>query len=341
MSSVDELEDTNVDSLFFMVEEGQISQGDFCQARRMIGIAAGTGADAIEFQLAFADDFYVSTHPGYALYKRREFSDQQLKDLVTETREAGLQLVVTPLSERIVTKMANFGCSRFTINASDVNNPSILHAVADSGLPFHLSIALATEDEVRYAVELINHYRPSSGFSLLHGQHTMASGKCGVRPEDSCLGYLRTLRQEYERPVGFVDHTPFEWFPACAVAAGATTVTKHLAPDHESRGPDWQICLDPMEMKRAIAGARKVFQSIRKEKKTLVPEEYTDRMEMRRSIVANRDMDAGHRIQSGDIAFKRPGIGMAPTEMHRVLGSVLLMGAKKDDLIRPEMLEGV
>ena len=54
-------------SAFFVIEEGQANLGDFSKALAMIDAAAGTGADAIEFQLARADDFYVKSDPGHAI----------------------------------------------------------------------------------------------------------------------------------------------------------------------------------------------------------------------------------------------------------------------------------
>lgn len=319
------------DQLFFVVEEGQFNLGDFEQALRMVELAAGTGADAIEFQLAYADDFYVQSHPGHAIYKEREFSDEQLKELVAATIHHGLELVVTPLSDCIVTKMAQFGCSAFNINASDLNNPSMLRAVMDSGLPFFLSIALASETEIDWVLKFIQTYSPNAEFTLLHGQHTMASGEHGVAPEHTSLGYLTTLQKLLGAPVGFVDHTPYEWFPSCAVAAGATIVTKHMAPNHDLRGPDWHICLDPEEMKHSITMARNVYQSIREQAKVLAPGEHMDRSEMRRSIIAGNDLEAGHVLQGNDIIFKRPGTGIPPDQEQAVLGATLLTAVEKDE----------
>jgi sialic acid synthase SpsE len=327
-----------LDQLFFVVEEGQFNLGDFSQAMRMIRLAAETGADAIEFQLAYADDFYIKSHPGHAIYKEREFSDQQLKELIDVASQQGLELIVTPLSDKIVAKMAAFGCSAFNINASDLNNPSMLRAVMDSGLPFFLSIALASEAEVDWVLRFIQRYAPAAEFTMLHGQHTMASGEHGVCPEHTSLGYLGTLSKRLGTSVGFVDHTPYEWFPACAVAAGASIVTKHMAPSHELRGPDWPICLDPEEMKRSISMARNVYRSIREQAKVLAPGEYMDRSEMRRSIVADKDMEAGHVLQRGDFVFKRPGTGLPPDQEDAVMGSVLVKAVKKDEAISLDIL---
>jgi len=230
------------------------------------------------------------------------------------------------------------GCSAFNINASDLNNPSMLRAVMDSGLPFFLSIALASEEEIEWVLGFIQNYASNAQFTMLHGQHTMASGEHGVSPEHTSLGYLKTLEQRLGAPVGFVDHTPHAWFPACAVAAGASIVTKHMAPNHDLRGPDWHICLDPVEMKDAIATARNVYKSIREQAKVLAPGEHMDRSEMRRSIVVANDLPEGHVLQAGDILYKRPGTGLPPDQEDAVLGSTLLKAVEKDEALSMDIL---
>ena len=75
---------------YFVIEEGQANLGDFEKALKMIDVAAKTGANAIEFQLAQADDFYIKSHAGHQLYKQREFSDYQLKELVKYSKERSL-----------------------------------------------------------------------------------------------------------------------------------------------------------------------------------------------------------------------------------------------------------
>lgn len=322
----------DAESLFFVVEEGQYNQGDFSKALRMVELAAIAGADAIEFQLAIAEDFYIRDHSGYAIYKNREFSHLQLSELVMCCRHNNIEMVVAPFSNRIIESMASFGCSAFNINASDLNNPSILRSVVETGIPFFMSLPLATTEEIKWARDYVHSCSESApNFVLLHGQHTMASGADGVAPLDTSLGFLQEIKKTCDGLAGFIDHTPLPWFPACAAAAGANIITKHMAPDHDERGPDWQICLDPDEMKTAILAARSVRTSLSETAKVLAPGENLDRSEMRRSIVFASDLPAGHKIVSEDLAFKRPGDGFPPNQDALFIGRKLADSVLKDD----------
>jgi sialic acid synthase SpsE/aryl-alcohol dehydrogenase-like predicted oxidoreductase len=325
--------------LFFVVEEGQANQGNFKKALRMVDAAATTGADAIEFQLAKAGDFYVKADPGYKIYLKREFSNEQLKELIAYTNKKGLEFIAVPLSHRLVKPLVKSGCSAFNINASDLTNPDIIDAVSESGLPFFLSVPLASEKEIEWAIKRIRR-RTKSKFAVLHGQHVMASGENGVSVEHTTLGCIARLRRKYRVPIGFIDHTPLPWFPAVAVASGASIVSKHMTLSLFDKGPDWQVCLEPGQMKETITWARQVHKSIVMEDKNLAPGETVDKTIMRRSIVAAKDLKKGSVIQREDLCFKRPGTGLCSSRFAEVIGKKSLRNLPKDEQIKFLDLEG-
>ncbi len=319
-------------SVFFVIEEGQANNGSFPKALAMIEAAAKTGADAIEFQLARAGDFYVKNDPGYDIYLRREFSEAQLKQLAERAKELGLSFIAVPLSHKLIAPLAQAGCSGFNINASDLTNPDILDAVVDSGLPFFLSLPLATEEEIAWAVSRVVD-RGAKEFALMHGQHTMASGAGGVDAAHTSLGYIAALKRKYGVPVGFIDHTPLVWMPGCAVAAGADLVSKHLIISRKEKGPDWNVCLEPDEMSRSVADARKIKASISVGGKILAPGEKIDRSVMRRSVVAARAIAAGTVITREQLVFKRPGGGLDPSRYSELVGRIVSRNIAPDEPI--------
>lgn len=317
---------------FFSVEEGQANWGDFDKALKMVDLAAECGADGIDFQLTRADDFYVRSHAEYECYQRREFSDDQLLTLVSYVKRSGIEMIVTPFSHKIIQPLADAGCSAFNVNASDLTNPDVIDTVIKTGLPFFLSLPLATEAEINWAVNRILR-QGAENFILMHGQHTMASGEYGIEVKDTTLGYLSVLRKKYNFLVGFIDHTPFSWMPACAVAACADAVSKHLTWDRAVRGPDWQICLEPGEMRQAIRWVREIRKSTNAKEKFLAPGEEDDRALMRRSVVAARKIAKGQRIVREDICFKRPGDGFDPSCYEEVIEKISVRDISIDEKI--------
>ena len=246
-------------------------------------------------------------------------------------------MIVSPFSTRIVEIMSNNGCSAFNINASDLVTPDIIDSVIDTKLPFFLSLLFATEEEIDWVVDRVI-ARGANNYALLLGQHAMGNENECLSVEHTNLGYISTLRNKYNVPVGFIDHTPEIWMPSCAVAAGARIITKHLAISRAEKGPDWQICLEPSEMRRSVEWARSIKKSISSINKTIAPGENIDKSLMRRSIVSANSLKKGDIIKKKDICFKRPGSGIPANREADVIGKRLILDVEKDQVIKIEYL---
>lgn len=324
--------------IFFTIEEGQYNQGNLDKALKMMDYAKNIGANAIEFQFAIAKDFYIKNHSGYDVYSKIQFNSNQIKEILEKAEEVDLNVISVPFSSKLIDLLIESDCSAFNINASDLTNPEILDAVADSGLPFFLSLPLATEEEIDWAVQRI-YKKEVDEFVLLHGQHIMASSNESLNIKNTSLGYIKTLKEKYDLHVGYIDHTPFKWMPACAVAAGADVITKHLTLNLREKGPDWQICLEPDDMGESITITRQMYNSINNTRKNLTSEEMKDRSIMRRSIVTSKNIFAGQKITFEDISFKRPGDGIDPSEYEKIIGKIARYNIPSDQLIKYSDLE--
>jgi len=323
---------------FFVIEEGQANEGKYELALRMIELAAQSGAAAIEFQFAVADDFYVRTHHMHAIYKAREFSQEQLVGLRQAAEQRRILISASPLSDRLMERLVDAGYTLFNINASDIVNPRMLDAVAETGMPFMVGTSMATIEEIDWAVERLR-CRGCGAFCLLHGQHVMTTSEGrGVPESEVSLTTIRYLRDRYRLPVGFTDHTSSEIIPALAVANGAVVVTKHLAPQPGWRGPDWQVCLTPDKMTECLQLVRLADATKGSPEKALALGELADRDQMRRSIVAKFDLAAGTILKSEHLLLKRPGTGLDQRQLDSVVGKTLVVSIKKDDQIRLEYL---
>lgn len=322
---------TNND-LYFWVEEGQASLGDSEVALKFINAASEVGADGIEFQLAIAEEFYISTHPYIEHYKKIQYSDNDLKKIIDYTHDRGLDFIATVLSKSLIPKLIDFGCNAFVINASDINNPDIIDPVIKSGIPFFISLPLASPEEVEWIVRRCE-AKKAKDYVLMLGQHTMASGEHGVMPEDSNLGYLRTLKNRYDLPVGYIDHSPNSAMPAVARASGANFISKHIILKKEDKGPDWFVAQEPMELKETINYARKINYSLSVKEKVLAPGENIDVSLMRRSIVASEFIPKDTVITSVMLAYKRPGTGVPPNQNKKILGKTSIENIQKDEII--------
>jgi sialic acid synthase SpsE len=301
-------------------EEGQANQGNIDVAIAMCKIAANAGADGIEFQFFLANDMYVRNDPGYAIYKSRELSSTQIKELIAVSHAEGLLCQIAGLSPKIIELCAEAGADVFCVNATDLTNPVIIDAVAATGKPFWLATLMGTMEEIDWAVDYaLSHSRSEIG--LMHGQHVMSSDTSrGVPPDLLQLDCIELFKRRYGLVTGFVDHTATQFVPSIAAAKGAALIMKHLAPQKNWQGPDWIVCLDPESWKDAKTMLEYTVKA-NGASKEISQAEFKDRSLHRRSIHTRIALSAGHKIVDGDLLALRPGKGgVDPRIIHELVG---------------------
>lgn len=321
-----------------LAEEGQANNGDHAFALRMIDIAAEAGADIIEFQLGLADDLYIQDDPGHEIYRRREFTADQIHALVEAAHAHGMAFQAACLSASLVSVCASAGTDSFCVNAMDIDNPTMLGAVTESGKPFWLATLMSTLADVDWAVEHVRGHGATS-FGLLHGQHIMTSGHdMDMPPEVMQLDCIDMFKCRYGVPVGYIDHTSAVETPTLAYMKGACLVCKHLAPKPGWRGPDWAVALEPEKWKQArclldraslMGGATKEVGSL----------EAVDQPLHRRSLRVRRAIVAGEVVGADDVVALRPGGGLSPRFTDHVVGRKVKRPLKKHEVLFLEDME--
>jgi sialic acid synthase SpsE len=134
---------------------------------------------------------------------------------------------------------------------------------------------------------------------------------------------MDTMCAAFGLPVGWSDHTLGDTVTIAAVARGARIVEKHFTLDVNLPGPDHRASLDPAALKRMVENIRITESAIGNGRKTPSAREREVAKVARRSIAAARPIEAGCEIVAEDIAFLRPGTGIAPADVNLVLGRKL------------------
>ena len=131
-------------------------------------------------------------------------------------------------------------------------------------------------------------------------------------PSTIHLRNMEILRQAFDVPVGFSDHTLGTSIPLAAIALGACVIEKHFTLDKDMPGWDHAISADPAELRVIVEEG--LTSTMRWEAPSDGREaEIEKRKQFRRSLVARAALPAGHVLAEADLDAKRPGTGIAPT----------------------------
>jgi len=137
--------------------------------------------------------------------------------------------------------------------------------------------------------------------------------------EQANLSRIPALAQSYCWPVGLSDHTLGTNVAVAAVALGAAVIEKHVTLARADGGPDAAFSLEPHELKTLVDGARTAFAALGRPDYDRAEAERGN-MTFRRSLYAVRDIVAGEVLTDKNVRSIRPGHGLPPKELPRVLG---------------------
>jgi N-acetylneuraminate synthase/N,N'-diacetyllegionaminate synthase len=157
-------------------------------------------------------------------------------------------------------------------------------------------------------------------------------------PESLNLRAIQTLRDYFDLPVGFSDHSEGILLPLIAVALGAMVIEKHFTLDKQAEGPDHRLSLNPEELRLMIRNLRDAEKSLGDGRKRPTTAEEENRLLSRRSIVAAVDIRSSESISPWMLAFKRPGSGLEPRHVQKVVGMKARRNISKDTILQWEDL---
>ncbi len=310
---------------FVIAEAGVNHNGDVGLARQLVDAAADAGADAIKFQV-FNPELLVSATAPKADYQVQTTGGGSQRDMLRKlclpaaawpelqdhARRRHLEFLATPFDEESLDLLLSLGVSTIKIGSGELTHLPLLAAVASKARGVLLSTGMSDLPEVERAVAVLS---PRVPLALLH-----CVSNYPAAPEDANLKAIETLRRRFDLPVGWSDHTEGNHVSLAAVALGACIIEKHLTVDRTLPGPDHKASADPTQMRDLVRHIRAIEQALGDGKKIHRPSEAAMRLMARRSCHLRVAVPAGHVIREQDLIMLRPGTGLSPAELPRVVG---------------------
>ena len=315
-------------------------------AKLMIKEAADAGADAIKFQTykaekiaskyspAYWDTTKETTKSQYELFKKYDrFGKEEYKELAKYAKEKNIIFMSTPFDKEAVDFLDEL-MPVFKISSSDITNIPFIRYIARKQKPIFLSTGASTIDEIKDAVNAIE----KEGNNQIVIMHCILNYP--TKYEDANLGMIQDLKKIFpDYLIGYSDHTlPDSCMVVLttAVLLGARVIEKHFTLDKTLPGNDHYHSMDPQDLRTVVKNFRLLEKIIGKRKKEPLESELPARKYARRSIVAKVNIPKDTKIREDMITFKRPGTGIAPKFVDKVIGKKTKKDIKKDMVIKWE-----
>jgi len=301
---------------------------DFDLAVRTIRAMKEAGADAVKLQTYTADTLTIDSDNEYfRIQKGSLWAGKTLYQLYQEAftpwdwqprlrmiaEEAGLVFFSTPFDHTAVDFLEAMDVPVYKIASFEINDLSLIEYAASKGKPMILSTGIATLDDIREALDACRRA----------GNDRIALLKCtSAYPAPLAEVNLRTLpdmAEKFGTVVGISDHTLGISVPIASVALGAKIIEKHFILDRKLGGPDAAFSLEPAEFAQMVRAVREVETALGTVTYELSEKVRQSRV-FARSLFAVKDIRAGEPLTEENVRSIRPGFGMPPKDLPRILG---------------------
>ncbi len=322
--------------VLIIAEAGVNHNGSLENAKLLIDIAAEAGVDFVKFQ-TFKADKLVSKDAAKASYQVKNLQDEDTsqfamlkklempyewhEELITYCQKKEVRFLSTAFDIESVYLLDKLGCPLFKIPSGSITDRPYLEAIAKLGKPVILSTGMATLGEVEDAIEvLLEGGTTLDRITVLH-----CNTEYPTPMSDVNLRAMNSIGKELGVKIGYSDHTLGIEVPIAATALGATVIEKHFTIDRNLPGPDHLASLEPNELKQMVRSIRNIEKAISGSGvKQPSSSEIKNIVAARKSLHLVRDVKANHVLEIDDLITQRPGDGISPMEIHKIVGKIVL-----------------
>lgn len=312
-----------------IAEVGQAHEGSLGMAISYIDALAAIGVDSVKFQVHLAQaessnyepfrvKFSKQDKTRFDYWKRMEFTLDEWKLLKVRCDEKGVEFLASPFSNAAVDLLEELGVQRYKIGSGEVNNFLLLERIAETGKSVILSSGMSSFEEMDKTVEFLK--KRNISFSILQCTTAYPTG-----PANYGLNVIQELKQRYQVPIGYSDHSARIETCIAATALGAEIMEFHAVFDRRSFGPDAQSSLEIDEIEFLVKALRNIECSLKAPVNKEDNREYKELKNIfEKSLAVNKDLQAGHTLEFGDLEAKKPkAYGLEASKFQDVIGKKL------------------
>lgn len=336
-----------MNKIFIIAEAGVNHNGKIDLAYTLIDEAVKSGVNAIKFQ-TFKSEAIASKFSERAKYQKNnmsQYTESQLEmikryelsypnfiDLKKYCDKKGI-LFLTSTADFESTDFIENYIPAFKVSSADLTNIPFLKYLANKNKPVILSTGMGNLSEIEKAVSIFNKTKNEhkNFFPPITLLHCTTNYPCAFNEVN--LNAMSTLRNSFHLPVGYSDHSLGIEIPIAAAALGATIIEKHFTLDKLMEGPDHSCSLEPDELKRMVNSIRNIEEALGNGIKMPNQSEREIMNIARKSLVVNKNVLSGEKISAEMVSIKRPGTGIVPEDLEKIIGLTINKNKLQDETI--------
>lgn len=328
----------------FIIAEIGGNFSTFEQGRKLVDSAISCGANAVKIQ-TFKAENYVSKFATFTMpnvggkkkqleiIKKLELDYEIQKKMFDYCKKKKIIFFSTPSHKTDVDFLEGIGNKIYKIGSDDLTNLPLMKYVAKLQKPTIISTGMSNFEEV-YDVVKIFRREKNRQLAILH-----CVSMYPHEPKFANLNVIQMMKKKFDLPIGWSDHTLGIETSVTAATMGANIVEKHFTLNKKAKGPDHAISADPIDLEKMVQNIRLMEKMRGDGLKSPAYCELGNRKNVRKSVVALKNIKKGTKITRNLLEIKRPGFGIPPNRIEEIVGKKTRKMIKMDMPIKYTDLE--
>jgi len=322
--------------VFIIAELSANHNGNLSVALETVRAAKRAGADAIKLQTYTADTITIDCDKEdfrikgtiwdgrklYDLYKDAYTPWEWHKEIFDCAKEEGLICFSSPFDKSAVDFLEELDVPAYKIASFEITDIPLIEYVASKGKPVILSTGIATSEDIEMALDACKRM----------GNNNIGLLKCTssypAPIEEANMAMIPDFKERYKVIPGLSDHTLGSTVPIVATTLGARIIEKHFILDRSVGGPDASFSMNEDEFTNMVKAVREAEKAV-----GVVSYEPTEKQikgrAFSRSLYVVKDIKKGEIITEENVRSIRPGFGLHPKHLDKILGQELKVNLKK------------
>ncbi len=317
-----------------IAEVGVNHEGSYKRAKKLIQSLVKTDVDAIKLQ-SFSVEKYCSTSnmERFNMLKSFSLSREEHVKLAKIVHNNNKAFLSTPVTEDWVEFISEIG-DAIKIASGDITFAPVLQKAALQKKPVILSTGASNFKEVERAINIFK--KNSKEKKLIKNKlailHCVSSYPANY--SECNLMSIPFLKKKLNLVTGWSNHVLGKNINIAAVALGAQIIELHVTDDKKSKPfRDHALSYEVDELDQLIKEMRDIKKAIGIFHKNPSRLELKNVKNLRKGIVAARNIRKGERLTEKDLSFARPSIDFSSNDLKFVIGKTLKKSVYKGNVI--------
>lgn len=319
-----------------IAEIANAHQGNPDTAFALAEASVKAGADAVKFQIYFAEELLTASHARFTHFQKQAFTPDTWDQLLRKAKRLGVAVYTDVFGEQALQIAQRNEVDGYKIHSSDLGNTLLLQQMAGLDKTIFLAVGGSTFPEIAHAIQILTSARQSKReIVLLHGFQSYPT-----EVQDACLERIKRLHDVFGNQVsyGYMDHVSGDdsfaiTLPLIALPYGIRYIEKHVTLNRSAKGVDYYSSLNPPEFEHFATELRRAESALGPAPEQFSESERRYRREVKKRWVAKRPLLSGQMLTADNLVMKRAQAKGDCPDFEKLAGKELLVARAADEVL--------